>query len=256
MCGRIDACMKAVILAAGRGRRMSHATTRIPKCMTLLWNRPLLEYQLCAIEESGIKDVSIVCGYKMNSICVNNVSYFRNSHWKTTNMVASMMCAREKLISDACIISYSDIVYNACALKKLMNSEQPISILYMTKWEKIWRLRFENPLLDVESFKINQDGRIYEIGKRTKNIEEIQGQYIGLIKIMPLGFDLLEKTYNRLSLLERRHIDMTSLLSLMIDKSIDIYGIPYDGICLEVDRQEDVNIYESKGDMDYWFRKK
>ena len=48
-------------------------------------------------------------------------------------------------------------------------------------WLGYWKLRFKNPLDDAESLLINKLGYIENIGNKVKNIEEIQGQYIGFL---------------------------------------------------------------------------
>ena len=44
-------------------------------------------------------------------------------------------------------------------------------------------MRFENPLSDAETLIINIDKSIKEIGKKTDNYKNIEGQYIGLFKL-------------------------------------------------------------------------
>jgi len=53
----------AVILAAGRGRRLWPLTRTAPKCMTEVAGRPLLAWQLDAIAQAGFRRVVIVTGY-------------------------------------------------------------------------------------------------------------------------------------------------------------------------------------------------
>lgn len=55
--------MRAVILAAGEGLRLRPLTLRKPKVMIPVANRPILEYGVEALVESGIKDITIVVGY-------------------------------------------------------------------------------------------------------------------------------------------------------------------------------------------------
>ena len=46
--------MQALILAAGRGRRMGEKTAGLPKCLLEIGARPLIEHQLEALAESGV----------------------------------------------------------------------------------------------------------------------------------------------------------------------------------------------------------
>ncbi|MFB6133602.1 MAG: sugar phosphate nucleotidyltransferase [Halanaeroarchaeum sp.] len=60
--------MKAVILAAGEGRRLEPLTNRRPKPMLPVANRPILEYVLEAVADAGVTDVVLVVGYKRDRI--------------------------------------------------------------------------------------------------------------------------------------------------------------------------------------------
>ncbi len=60
--------MKAVILAAGEGARMGPFTASVPKVMIPVGNRPILEYVVRAVVESGIRDIVLVIGYRRERI--------------------------------------------------------------------------------------------------------------------------------------------------------------------------------------------
>jgi choline kinase len=46
----------------------------------------------------------------------------------------------------------------------------------------LWLPNTQNPLDDAETMKI-EDGLIKELGKKPKSYDDIQGQYIGLMKV-------------------------------------------------------------------------
>ena len=60
--------MKAVVLAAGEGRRLEPLTNRRPKPMLPVAGKPLLEYVLDAIVDAGIDEVVFVVGYARDRI--------------------------------------------------------------------------------------------------------------------------------------------------------------------------------------------
>ena len=66
--------MKAVILAAGEGRRLRPFTETMPKVMLPVSNKPVLEYVFDAVKNSGINEVIIVVGYKKEVI----MEYFKD----------------------------------------------------------------------------------------------------------------------------------------------------------------------------------
>src|SRR5438045_673554 len=86
-------CMRAVILAAGRGSRMGPLTDATPKCLLPLGGRPLLEWQVAALRGAGIDTVGIVRGYNAHLFDGRALTTFENPRWAETNMVASLACA-------------------------------------------------------------------------------------------------------------------------------------------------------------------
>ncbi len=66
--------MKAVILAAGEGARMGPFTASVPKVMIPVGNRPIMEYAVRALVESGVRDILVMIGYRRERI----QSYFQD----------------------------------------------------------------------------------------------------------------------------------------------------------------------------------
>lgn len=60
--------MKAVILAAGEGRRLEPLTETRPKPMLPVANRPLLEHVLESVVAAGVEEVVLVVGYERERI--------------------------------------------------------------------------------------------------------------------------------------------------------------------------------------------
>ncbi|MFW9866015.1 MAG: bifunctional sugar-1-phosphate nucleotidylyltransferase/acetyltransferase [Candidatus Thorarchaeota archaeon] len=60
--------MKAVILAAGEGKRLRPITSSRPKPMIPLTGKPLLEHTISGLKEAGINEFLLIVGYKQNLI--------------------------------------------------------------------------------------------------------------------------------------------------------------------------------------------
>ena len=67
------------------------------------------------------------------------------------------------------IIAYGDIVYEPTVLQSLLDTQGEMVITADLDWKKLWSLRMDNPLDDAETFKINQDGFVVELGKKPKS---------------------------------------------------------------------------------------
>lgn len=238
--------MKAIILAAGRGSRLREKTATIPKCMVELWGKPLLMWQIKALHETGIWEIGIVTGYQSDKIrqAVPNAHFFHNENWEQTNMFASLQCAEEWLKTESCIVSYSDVLYTRTAIQILNQLSASVGIIYYTKFLELWKQRLENPLEDLESFRINEKGELLEIGNRVQSLEEIQGQYMGLLKFTPKGWCNTKRVLQQKPFKLLEQIDMTSIISYLIKQGLNVQTAPCDDFWIEVDSVEDYQLYK------------
>ena len=231
---------RALILAAGRGSRMGNETASKPKCFTVLKGKRLLDWQFESLKAAGINDISVVTGYK-TEMFIGDFPKFYNGRWSETNMVASLFCA--DAFEGNTILSYSDIVYKKEHIKVLSKSNADITITADKDWEELWKLRFENPLDDAETFKSN-GAKLLEIGGKTNDITEIEAQYMGLLKLTKNGWDIMYNEFNLLSDIEKDKMDMTKMLNLLLNKGVDINVVFINGGWCEADEYSDILAYE------------
>ena len=231
--------MKAIILAAGRGSRMGALTDTKPKCLTILDNKPLIEHQISALKKAGIAQIGIVTGYKKEFLQQYGDMHFHNHIWNETNMYYSLLCAKEWLSKENCIISYADIFYDCQIIEDLMLSEANTAIAYDPNWLTLWSKRFDNPLDDAETFQIDSQYKLTEIGNKSENIKEIHGQYMGILKISP---DFWNINYDQ----NIKKCDMTKFLKYCIQNDHDIYCIRNNAPWGEIDTSSDLLLYTKK----------
>lgn len=232
-----------VILAAGRGSRLQDLTDDRPKGLVEVAGRPLVEWQLAAMNSANLRSLAIVTGYRQQDYARFQVSTIDNQRWAETNMVASMLCALDAL-DGTIIFSYSDILYDTSVVEKLLNSNYDFAVVYDTDWLEIWSQRFTDPLSDAESFKIGADMRILEIGQPAHHVDEIEGQFMGLFKVSSRAAgwirELLAEQADAVDAL-----DTTGLLNLLISKGYPVFGVPTAGNWMEIDDQQDLEVAES-----------
>ena len=72
--------MKAIILAAGKGTRLSPVTDDFPKGMIKLFDKSLLEMQIDNFKDCGINDITIVTGYKNEKILFPGIKKRKNEN--------------------------------------------------------------------------------------------------------------------------------------------------------------------------------
>jgi choline kinase len=236
--------MQALILAAGRGSRMDRLTEDRPKCLVHLAGKSLLRWQVDSLKTGGITNVAAVCGYKADEIKLEGLEKFINPRWDKTNMVMSLVEGQSLLKAHTCVVSYSDIVYSPDAIRRLMLADGDIVITYDKNWLELWSKRFEDPLSDAETFRVDENGVLLEIGNKASDVSEIKGQYMGLLKFTPNGWRRVESFLSGLLPQERDKMDMTSLLKGLINRNTVINTVPISDAWYEVDNVNDLMIYE------------
>jgi len=237
--------MKAIILAAGRGSRMKNLTVERPKCLIELRGKALLDWQLEALRAAGITEIAIVTGYKRELLVNRGLVEFHNPRWAETNMVSSLACAESWLQAEPCVVSYSDIFYSQVAVQSLMNCTAPLAVTYDPNWLELWTQRFGDPLLDAETFRLSPDHTLAEIGNKPRSVDEVQGQYMGLLRFTPAGWAEIVRIRDDLSLSECDRMHMTGSLQRVIDGNrVPIQGLPYVGTWCEFDSIDDMDAFD------------
>jgi len=238
--------MRALILAAGRGSRMGRLADNRPKCLVELEGKPLIERQIAALRRGGADEIGVVRGYRAEMIDFRGLSYFANQRWAETNMVMSLAAAAPWLRSGPVIVSYADIFYRNELVRGLAAASGQLVISYDRAWRQLWSRRFADPLADAESFRINAAGQLLEIGGKTTRSEDIEGQYMGLLKFTPPAWRAVEALLATLDAAIRDHLDMTGLLRrLLRGKELPIGTFGTDGQWGEIDNPNDVTLYQN-----------
>ena len=255
---------KAIVLAAGFGSRLMPYTIDRPKCLVELVGKSILERQMDVFTELGIADVHVVGGYKFEKFAGLGHKLIFNELFETTNMVSSLFKASEHFDgrSDV-VVCYGDIVFETSVLAEILRCDSDVALVSDLGWENLWNLRMADPLSDAESFKVDAEGYITELGKKPHSTREIEGQFIGLIKFSRNFTPQLPDLYgnlNRNLTYDGQVFDqmyMTSFLQHLIELGNKIKAVPIERGWLEVDSVEDLSIYESlyaSGDLDRYCR--
>lgn len=250
--------MNALILAAGFGSRLMPLTQSVPKCMVCYQNKPIIDYELQALTQAGVRNIAVVGGYLFDvlkeylSKHYSIEHFYSNPKYSSTNMVATLFCAREFLREcqnkgEDVIISYADIIYSQAIVEQLRDYKGDLGIIIDKDWKNLWSRRFKNPLEDAETLKLKGDS-IIELGKKPLSYSDIQGQYIGLFKFSSAFIDEILSFYDSLDKnaiydgKDFNNMYMTSFLQLLIDKYQNAKAVFIHGGWCEIDFKSDLEI--------------
>mgnify|MGYP000190074854 CR=1 FL=1 len=247
--------MKAIILAAGEGKRLRPLTDHTPKSLVKIWGKSLLERQLAQLKTVGIEDVVVVTGFCKEIIesleATTGISTIFNDEYNTTNMVFSLsktLFNLQQSTDKETLILYGDIAYCDSHLAALIkvSSDAPMSVLGNVDWFELWSQRLDDPLTDAETFQFDDDLNLLDIGKRPKSIEEVQAQYMGMIKVdTSFLISLLSKYIEIATSNEVRNMYLTDLVQQVVDIN-HVHVSLVSGSWIEIDTIEDFNLYSDK----------
>jgi len=187
--------VKAIIVAAGRGRRLGPETDAIPKCMVEVAGRAILHWQLAALEAAGVDDVVIVRGYLGDRIAPAPGSSLRlrfvdNPEWARNNILTSLFFAEHEM-QDGFLFSYSDIVFSPEHARRVAAAPAPVALVVDRRWQDAYEGRTLHPVSEAELARVDADAtggpRVNRVGKRLVTAEEAAGEFIGLARFAPEG---------------------------------------------------------------------
>lgn len=164
--------MKALILAAGMGKRLGEKPGKTPKALISVGGQPLIHHQLYFLHHSSITEIGIVGGYQFESLrtwCstqTTKIKLFENKNYTAGNIL-SLQAARE-FLDDGFLLMNVDHIYPRSLLDTLLKQVRGITAA----------CDFDRPLA-ADDMKIQRDakGCLQSIDKQLKNYD---GGYIGM----------------------------------------------------------------------------
>ncbi|MEQ8195778.1 MAG: phosphoenolpyruvate mutase [Rhodospirillales bacterium] len=243
---RNEADMSAVILAASRGAALGDLTEDRPKCMVDVRGQPLLRRLAGTLREGGIRDITVVRGYKKDMINLPSMRAIDNDLYATTGELASLACATDYL-KGPCVVAYGDILFRQYILDRLREAEGDIVIAVDALWndrnsdQSGWvrdLVQCEQPFspgyLDDETVRLSW------IGHEEKG-RDVHGEWIGLAKFSEAGAGIVRGKMNDLKKDGRlQKASMIDLLSSLTQDGHDVSVIYVTGHWLDVDNPADL----------------
>ncbi len=112
---------RAIIMAAGLGKRMQPLTLKTPKPLICINGEPMIESIIKALQQNGIEEIHIVVGYLKEQFDYLKEKYkvdlIENPYFNKYNNISSLFVARD-YIENSIILDGDQIVKNPDILKK------------------------------------------------------------------------------------------------------------------------------------------
>ena len=170
--------MRAVLLAAGRGRRLGSAE---PKCLIAIDDRTLLERHLANMVAAGVTALTIVVGFEKERIlaalerlrpalAVETIENPRFVH----GSIVSLQVAADRLLEGA-IWMDADVLYPAALLRRLVTSAHANCVLLDGRSEESGE----------EMMVATRGGRAAKIARRVGREWDFAGESVGFTKVGP-----------------------------------------------------------------------
>lgn len=224
--------MKVLLLAAGRGTRISRYLSGNPKCTVDIGGEKLIRYTVDLFHKKGITDIGIVLGYRAEVIrevlSDKNVRFFYNPFYDVTNSIASAWFAKDFLAAaDDTLIMNADVYLEEAMLDKILETQlSPVMFADGTRKEEAdYKFKYT-------------DGILEKYGKDLTG-DDISGEYIGIGRFsrefMPEFLAQLEEMIST----QRHSVWWENILYEMVG-SRNVYVASLDGLFwAEVDYIED-----------------
>jgi phosphoenolpyruvate phosphomutase len=120
--------VRGIVLAASRGSGLGAATADRPKSMVDVRGKPLLYQLLGTLDECGIADVTVVRGYRKETIPTSGITVVDNDAYADTGEAASLACALPQLQGETTVV-YGDVLFRRYILEELLDSAADITVV-------------------------------------------------------------------------------------------------------------------------------
>ena len=198
--------VKAVILAAGFDERLMPLVSDRPKAMLDVKGKSILARQVDALQQSGVRHVAVVRGYKKEQVNLPNVRYYDNDAFEESGEIESLLRAGAELAGPV-VVLYGDILFDRHVLDRLLERADDITIACDRSWPDTRGGREGSGAdLVVESpaprrhhrfLADEQAVRVSAIGARL-DPAQATAEFIGMAKLSARGCQILGEVYREL----------------------------------------------------------
>jgi L-glutamine-phosphate cytidylyltransferase len=176
--------MKGIILAAGRGARLTGGNNDMPKCLVTLGAETLLSRNIRLLREAGIDDVVAIVGCAADTVrrTCQGVQFVENTRFAQTNSLYSLWLARP-MLTEGFVVMNCDVLVHPQLMTDLLTARHDDALLLA--------YRDDDTTYSSEEMKVRvRRGRVIDISK-TMDPQEADGENVGIAKFSAEGARLL-----------------------------------------------------------------
>ena len=228
--------MKAIIMAAGVGKRLHALNINKPKCLITVGSTTLIRRSVNLLVSKGISDITVIVGFKGHLIrneLNNDVAYFENPDFHSTNSIKSLWYAKDLLEGDVLLLN-GDLYYEHEILDHIINQTNPVVMLA------------DSTRIDKADYRFGFSGnQINRFGKHLTN-QETDGEYVGIVRIDQSFIKMFKQNLEDMITAGKSNIWWEDVLYSFIEKQIPIHYFDIAGIFWsEVDTLQDYNYLQN-----------
>ena len=245
--------MKAIILAAGSGTRISKKFPALPKALIQVNNISIISRQISLFKKNGIDEIIVITGPFKEKFSMPDITCVYDQKFEEHDILGSLMEAREHIFGDV-IITYSDIIFEDLILKKILQTNLDIGIAVDLDWKRAYENRKSHAISEAENILFDNSRNILEIRKNIRNSNLEIGEFLGIIKLSNNGCKLLLKRYDEIRndkcgrFYDTKSLTkayLTDMIQKLIESKIEVKPILISGKWCEIDTIEDLKRAEN-----------
>lgn len=236
----------ALVLAASRGEELGELTLSRPKAMVQIGNMSLLSHIVTGYNSVGIKDITVVRGYRKEAVNLPALDYVDNDDFADSGELASLqkgLASRTKH-PEGVVISYGDVIFRKYILENLCETEDDIVIVVDTQWRESAN---RNRVADYVACSLPYSRAHYNRPVFVRCVasdlapEEIHGEWMGFLRISANALPWVSSALQSiLALPENRAAKMPTLLNKLVAEGHPVRVVYTTGNWLDIDTLDDV----------------
>ena len=234
---------RAIVLAAGRGKELGVLTEDRPKAMIEIAGKPLLERTVDTLRSIGIKDITVVRGYRKEAVQLPGLTYVDNDEHETTQEAFSLFKGLEGVTGPVLVV-YGDVLFQKFIPMHLFESDSDFCIAVEPRDQlDTTENGYRDLVTSDRAFQwseFDQQTRLVQMSTAIPE-EQIHGEWIGLLKMTGDGVAQLRELAESATTPDRlRTMRMADVFDLLIANGKSVEVVYVRGHWLDVDDLHDV----------------